>query len=108
MKHPNFQLSTEITRALNMGAPIVALESTVITHGLPHPQNLELARDMEKQVRAMDAIPATVALLDGKVRLGLSDEELTRLSESESPLKVSHRDFATAIVKKADGGTTVA
>jgi len=108
MKHPNFQLSTEITRALHMGAPIVALESTVITHGLPHPQNLELARDMEKQVRAMDAIPATVALLDGKVRLGLSDEELIRLSESESPLKVSHRDFATAIVKKADGGTTVA
>lgn len=108
MKHPNFQLSTEITRALNMGVPIVALESTVITHGLPHPQNLELARDMEKQVRAMDAIPATVALLDGKVRLGLSDEELIRLSESESPLKVSHRDFATAIVKKADGGTTVA
>ena len=108
MKHPHIELSTEITRALSMGAPIVALESTVITHGLPHPQNLELARDMEKQVRETGATPATVALLDGKIRLGLSDEELVQLSESESPLKVSHRDFATAIVKKANGGTTVA
>lgn len=108
MKHPHFQLSIEVTRALNLGAPVVALESTVITHGLPQPQNLELARDMEKQVRAAGAIPATVALLDGKIRLGLSDEELVRLSESESTLKVSHRDFATAIVKKVNGGTTVA
>lgn len=108
MKHPHIQLSTEVTRALTMGAPIVALESTVITHGLPQPQNLNLARDMEKQVRDAGAIPATVALLDGKIRLGLSDAELIRLSESESTLKVSHRDFATAIVKKANGGTTVA
>jgi pseudouridine-5'-phosphate glycosidase len=108
MKHPHFQLSTEVTRALTMGAPIVALESTVITHGLPQPQNLELARNMEKQVRDAKASPAPVALLDGKIRLGLSDEELIRLSESQSTLKVSHRDFATAIVKKANGGTTVA
>ena len=114
MKHPNFQLSPEITRALSMGAPIVALESTVITHGLPHPQNLELARDMEKQVRENGATPATIALLDGKIRIGLSDLELIRLSESDSTLptggfaKVSHRDFATAIVKKLNGGTTVA
>ncbi len=111
MKHPNFQLTPEITRALSLGAPIVALESTVITHGLPHPQNLELARGMEKQVRENGALPATIALLDGKIRIGLSDEELVRLSEAasgESTLKVSHRDFATAIVKKADGGTTVA
>ena len=108
MKHPNFQLSPEITRALNLGAPIVALESTVITHGLPHPQNLALARDMEKQVLENGATPATIALLDGKIRIGLSDQELIRLSDSQSTLKVSHRDFATAIVKKADGGTTVA
>lgn len=108
MKHPNFQLSSEIQRALNMGAPIVALESTVITHGLPRPQNLQLARDMENQVREQGAIPATVALLDGKIRIGLADEELVRLSENDAALKVSHRDFATAIVKKVDGGTTVA
>ncbi|MBM4427591.1 MAG: pseudouridine-5'-phosphate glycosidase [Chloroflexi bacterium] len=108
MKHPNFKLSPEITRAVDMGAPIVALESTVITHGLPRPQNLELARNMEKQIRDTGATPATIALMDGKIRIGLSDEELIRLSESDSTLKVSHRDFATAIVKKVNGGTTVA
>ena len=108
MKNNNLTLSPEIARALNFGTPIVALESTVITHGLPQPQNLELARDMEQQVRDNDATPATVALLDGEIRIGLSDEELVRLSESDSVLKVSHRDFATAIVKKKNGGTTVA
>lgn len=108
MKHPNLQLSPEIARALNVGAPVVALESTVITHGLPRPQNLELARNMEAQIRTHGAVPATIALLDGKIRIGLTDEELIRLSESDSTLKVSHRDFATAIVKKVNGGTTVA
>jgi len=108
IKHPDFTIAPEIKIALDLGAPIVALESTVITHGLPRPQNLELARDMEKNVRDTGATPATVALLDGKIRIGLSDEELVQLSESDSTLKVSHRDFATAIVKKANGGTTVA
>ncbi|MDP1713979.1 MAG: pseudouridine-5'-phosphate glycosidase [Anaerolineales bacterium] len=110
MKHPNILIPPHITTALNLGAPIVVLESTVITHGLPRPQNLELARDMEKKVRDNGATPATVALLDGKIRIGLSDEELVRLSEAEADatLKVSHRDFATAIVKKVNGGTTVA
>lgn len=108
MKHPNFEIAQEVTRALNFGSAVVALESTVITHGLPQPQNLELARNMEKQVREHGVIPATVALLDGKIRIGLTDVELARLSESTSTLKVSHRDFATAIVKKMDGGTTVA
>ena len=108
MKNPNITLTPEIARALNFGTPVVALESTVITHGLPQPQNLELARDMEQQVRDNDATPATVALLDGEIRIGLSDEELVRLSESDFVLKVSHRDFATAILKKKNGGTTVA
>lgn len=108
MRHPHIQLSPEISRALDIGAPIVALESTVITHGLPQPQNLQLARDMEKQVRDHGATPATIALLDGKIRIGLSDQELVQFSESDSTLKVSHRDFAAAIVKKANGGTTVA
>ena len=108
MKHPDFIIAPEIKIALDLDAPIVALESTVITHGLPRPQNLELARDMEKNVRDSRATPATVALLDGKIRIGLSDEELVRLSDADSTLKVSHRDFATAIVKKANGGTTVA
>ncbi|MBL8050909.1 MAG: pseudouridine-5'-phosphate glycosidase [Anaerolineales bacterium] len=108
MKHPHVQLSTEIARAINIGLPIVALESTVITHGLPKPQNLELAREMEKTIRSAGATPATIAILDGKIRIGLSDAELTQLADLESSLKVSHRDFATAITKKQNGGTTVA
>jgi pseudouridylate synthase len=108
LKNQNLVISTEVARALDLGTPIVALESTVITHGLPRPQNLELAREMEGQVRESGAIPATIALLDGKIRVGLSEVELIRLSESDPALKVSHRDFATAILKKMDGGTTVA
>jgi len=110
LKNPNLVISTEVTSALDFGTPVVALESTVITHGLPHPQNLELAREMERQVRDAGATPATVALLDGKIRIGLLDEELVRLASAptDSILKVSHRDFATAITKKMDGGTTVA
>lgn len=108
IRHPHIQLSTEVARAINIGSPIVALESTVITHGLPKPQNIQLARDMEKTIRDCGATPATIALLDGKIRIGLTDEELVRLADSDSLLKVSHRDFATAIVKKVNGGTTVA
>jgi pseudouridine-5'-phosphate glycosidase len=108
VKNSAIDITLEISRALAMGAPVVALESTVITHGLPQPQNLELAREMEKQVRAAGATPATIALIKGKVRVGLSDEELAGLSKAQPVLKVSHRDFATARVKKMDGGTTVA
>ena len=108
MKNPSLRISAEVAHALELGAPVVALESTVITHGLPRPKNLELARNMEKEVRACDAVPATIALLDGKIRVGLTDEELIRLSESESILKVSRRDLASAVVKRVDGGTTVA
>jgi pseudouridine-5'-phosphate glycosidase len=104
----SFSVHDEVKRVLQLNQPVVALESTVITHGLPRPRNLELARDMEAEVRKGGAAPATIALLDGEIRIGLSDEELIRLSETESPLKVSHRDFAAAIVKKASGGTTVA
>jgi pseudouridine-5'-phosphate glycosidase len=113
IKHPSFTFAPEVRIALDLGAPVVALESTVITHGLPRPLNLELARNMEKIVREA-ATPATIALLDGQIHVGLSDEELVRLADSESTLptggcaKVSHRDFATAIVKKLNGGTTVA
>jgi len=108
MPNPVITPTAEITRALQSNLPIVALESTVITHGLPHPQNIQLARDMEAKIRSEGAIPATIALIEGKIRIGLTDDELARLAESESPLKVSHRDFATAMVKKLSGGTTVA
>jgi pseudouridine-5'-phosphate glycosidase len=108
MPLPHLQISAEVQLALQSNKAVVALESTVITHGLPHPQNLRLARDMEATIRGEGAVPATIGVLDGTVRVGLSDEELQRLSEAESPLKVSRRDFATAVVKNASGGTTVA
>jgi pseudouridine-5'-phosphate glycosidase len=103
-----FVLSEEISRALSLGLPSVALESTVITHGLPHPQNLELARDMEQTVRQNGAIPATIALLDGKIRVGLTPDLLDQLGADVHPLKVSRRDFAAVVTQKASGGTTVA
>jgi pseudouridine-5'-phosphate glycosidase len=87
--------------------PVVALESTVITHGLPRPQNLELARAMEQIVRANGAVPATIAVLDGEIHIGLNDAELERLANEDKVRKVSRRDFASAILKKDSGGTTV-
>jgi pseudouridylate synthase len=100
--------SPEVNRAIKTNSPIVALESTVITHGLPYPQNLKLARDMEAEVRKGGATPATIALVDGKIHIGLMDEELAHLATSKSNLKVSRRDIAGAVIKKANGGTTVA
>jgi len=105
---PPFYYSSTITQALHSAFPIVALESTVITHGLPYPQNLQLARDMERIVRENGVTPATIALLDGKLRIGLTDAELDHLANAEHVRKISRRDFATAIVKKECGGTTVA
>lgn len=108
MNNSNMVISSDVARAINFGSPLVALESTVITHGLPYPQNLELARDMEQQVRENGAVPATIALIDGEIRVGLSDSEVASLAVEKSVLKVSRRDFATAIVKRKSGGTTVA
>lgn len=86
----------------------VALESTVITHGLPKPQNLQLARDMEQTVREYGAEPRTVAIMDGVVRVGVTPAELERLASLDQVRKISRRDFATAIMNKECGGTTVA
>jgi len=100
--------SKDISRADNISFPIVALESTVITHGLPRPQNLQLAQDMERAVREEGATPATVAFLDGQLHIGLSSTELERLASEKEPYKVGPRDFATVITEEACGGTTVA
>lgn len=91
-----------------MAKPIVALESTVLTHGLPRPQNLQLARDMEQAVREAGAKPATIGFLDGRLRIGLRDAELERLANEDNVYKVGPRDFAAVIARKACGGTTVA
>ena len=102
--YPNFRISTP----LHLRQSTVALESTVITHGLPRPQNLALARDMERTVRENGSTPATIAVLDGEIFIGLSDSELERLANEENVRKISRRDFATAIINKECGGTTVA
>ena len=105
----NFLLSAEVATALNQNQPLVALETTVITHGLPHPANLSLARDMEKEIRSQGAVPATIGLMDGKVHIGLQDAELERLAAAEKGIrKVSCRDFGIALARHEMGGTTVA
>jgi pseudouridylate synthase len=106
---PAYQLSSEVLRAKTLGRPLVALESTVITHGLPYPENLELARDMENEVRSQGATPATLAVIDGQVCVGLNEIQLERLAQGgEDMLKISARDFGTAIAQNRSGGTTVA
>lgn len=110
MPHPEEVLirSAEIKRAMNISLPIVALESTVLTHGLPRPQNLQLAHDMERAVREQGATPATIGFLDGYLRIGLSEGELDRLANEKEVYKVGPRDFAAVVTKQACGGTTVA
>jgi len=100
--------SKDVVYAANGNSPIVALESTVLTHGLPRPQNLQLARDMERAVREEGATPATIAFLDGHLHIGLNDAELERLANEDDAHKVGPRDFATVITQGANGGTTVA
>ena len=104
----HYHLSKHFIHAREVGSPLVALESAVITHGLPRPENLTLAREMEGEVRAFGAMPATVALLDGKIRVGLEDEELERLANLDETRKISLRDFGIALANGLSGGTTVA
>ena len=91
-----------------MGKAIVALESTVLTHGLPRPQNLELARNMERAVREEGAVPATIGFLDGYLYIGMTDAQLERLAAEKDAYKVGPRDFASVITNEGNGGTTVA
>jgi len=100
--------SSEVIEAKKNLAPVVALESTVLTHGLPRPQNLQLARHMERAVREEGATPATVGFLDGRLHIGFSETELDRLANEKEVYKVGPRDFATVISQRASGGTTVA
>jgi pseudouridine-5'-phosphate glycosidase len=104
----HFILSPEVVQAQRIGQPIVALESAVITHGLPRPQNLELAVVLEKVVRSQHAIPATIGLIDGKIHVGLSQAELERLANAPGARKISRRDIGVAIAYHECGGTTVA
>jgi pseudouridine-5'-phosphate glycosidase len=102
------KISPGIQAKLDQGKPVVALESTVITHGLPKPINLDLTNQMEDQMRSVEVEPATIALLDGNVCVGLSGEEMEQLALATDAVKISLRDLGIAIAKGESGGTTVA
>ena len=101
-------LAPQVQAALAENQPVVALESTLITHGLPFPENLDCAKDAQDQIRAQEATPATIAVIDGQIRIGLEDEELERISQDDTTYKLSRHDLATACARGLTGGTTVA
>jgi pseudouridylate synthase len=101
-------LSEEVRIAKEQGKPIVALESTIISHGMPYPQNVQTAREVEQIIRDNGAVPATIAIVDGKIKIGLSDEELEMFGKSSDVAKASRRDLAYLIATKKLGATTVA
>ncbi|WP_188207678.1 pseudouridine-5'-phosphate glycosidase [Alkalibacillus aidingensis] len=98
----------EVSKALSENRPVVALESTIISHGLPYPENVEMAKKVEKIIRDHGAVPATIGIMDGKVKIGLTEDELEQFATSENVHKVSRRDFAHVIAQKEMGATTVA
>jgi len=100
--------NAEVTAAQAAGAPVVALESTIVTHGLPSPQNLETARRVEAAVRAAGATPATIAVLGGRVHVGMEDAQLEALARATDVAKLSRADLAVRLALMADGSTTVA
>jgi pseudouridine-5'-phosphate glycosidase len=108
MNETHIYLPDHLRAARDAGQPIVALESTVISHGLPYPQNLELAHAMEAEVRAGGAVPATVGVAAGVPTVGMSSEQIERFAQSSDVLKLSRRDIAYAVALRRDGATTVA
>ncbi|MFC0340199.1 pseudouridine-5'-phosphate glycosidase [Paracoccus niistensis] len=98
----------EVRDALDAGRPVVALESTIITHGMPYPKNLEMARDVETVIREAGAVPATIALMDGRIHIGLDDATLESLAQAQDVMKVSRADVAVCLVTGRTGATTVA
>lgn len=102
------ELSAEVSAAQVAGAPIVALESTIITHGVPRPQNLALARQLEADIRAAGVVPATIAVLDGTLTIGLTDMQLERLAGLDDVAKLSRADLAVCMAQRGTGATTVA
>nr|WSZ95460.1 pseudouridine-5'-phosphate glycosidase [Streptomyces sp. NBC_00857] len=107
MSDTTLHLSPEVREALAARRPVVALESTIIAHGLPRPRNLAVAEELEALVRAAGAVPATVAVLDGRPHVGLVKDQLERVAQDESLTKLGHRDLAPALAAGASGATTV-
>ena len=105
--HEYLSVTPEIQEALRENKPVVALESTILSHGMPYPQNLEFAHKVEAIIREEGAVPATIAILDGKMKVGLNDEELLRMCKADGIGKVSRRDLATYLATGMPGATTV-
>jgi pseudouridine-5'-phosphate glycosidase len=103
-----FEFSSDVAHARANGAPIVALESTIITHGMPFPQNVETARRVEAEVRAAGAVPATIAVMKGRLHVGLSDAQLESLGQAQGVAKLSRADLAACLASGGTGATTVA
>ena len=101
------KLSEEVKEAKKNGTPIVALESTIISHGMPYPQNVQTAREVEAIIREEGAVPATMAVIDGVLRIGLSDEELEFFGKTKGIAKASRRDMPYLVAAKKNGATTV-
>lgn len=103
-------LTPEVQQALDAGRPVVALESTIITHGMPWPKNMEMARDVERTLREGGAVPATIAILDGRIHVGLTDAEMEKLAQtpSDQVMKLSRADLAACLAMGRTGATTVA
>ena len=98
----------EVRTALDEGRPVVALESTIIAHGLPRPDNLRVAREIERTVASAGAVPATIGMIGGRITVGLDDAAIEHLATNDNVVKLSVRDLAPAVASKADGATTVA
>jgi pseudouridine-5'-phosphate glycosidase len=108
MTHRDLDIAPDIATALAQGGAVVALESTIIAHGMPYPGNLVTARALERIVREQGAVPATVAVLDGRLKVGLDDAALERLAQSPDMAKASVRDLPVLLATRRDGATTVA
>ena len=102
------EIQPEVAQALKEGKAVVALESTIISHGMPYPRNVETALNVEKIVRENGAIPATIAILGGKLKVGLTEEEIEYLGKAPNVIKTSRRDIPFIVAQKRDGATTVA
>ncbi|MGV9941869.1 pseudouridine-5'-phosphate glycosidase [Streptomyces sp. NPDC003401] len=100
-------VSEEVREAVEARRPVVALESTIIAHGLPRPRNLQVARELEALVRAEGAVPATIAVLDGRPHVGLDEEQVERVASEDGIRKLGHRDLPLAVASGASGATTV-
>ncbi len=103
-----FVLAPEVAEALSSGTPVVALESTIISHGLPHPENIRVANQVHEAVRSRGAVPATIAILDGRVRIGLSDDQIAEIGSRDDVMKASVRDLLPLLGRGGSGSTTVA